>query len=105
MAIFAKARAKPKKEVKEHGIPFTKTAASVAGVDIAIPGTTGGIRLLGFTARNVYEYIAALLTYSAAAVLLTVKYAFPKYAYFNMNGIDIGTIVQASSSQLIEDRP
>jgi hypothetical protein len=74
-------------------------------VDIAIPGTTGGIRLLGFTARNVYEYIAALLTYSAAAVLLTVKYAFPKYAYFNMNGIDIGTIVQASSSQLIEDRP
>jgi tight adherence protein C len=92
LAIFAKAQTKPKKESKEHGIPFTKTAASVAGkyvdkdvlatmdrtiktvggVDIAIPDTTGGIRLLGFTARNVYEYIAALLTYSAAAVLLMV---------------------------------
>ncbi|AEE97569.1 TadE/TadG family type IV pilus assembly protein [Mahella australiensis] len=42
---------------------------------------------------------------SGDTVTVTVKYAFPKYAYFNMNGIDIGTIVQSSSSQLIEDRP
>lgn len=37
---------------------------TVGGVDIDIPGTTGGIKMLFFTARNVYEYFAALITYA-----------------------------------------
>jgi tight adherence protein C len=37
---------------------------TVGGVDIDIPGTTGGIKMLFFTARNVYEYFAALVTYA-----------------------------------------
>lgn len=44
-------------------------------------------------------------TSDGTVITVNVKYTFPKYAYFNMEGIDIGDTVGASSSQLIEDRP
>jgi len=54
-----------KKYVKKDIISrIDRSIKTVGGVDIDIPGTTGGIKMLFFTARNVYEYFAALVTYA-----------------------------------------
>jgi hypothetical protein len=42
---------------------------------------------------------------SGNTLTVTVKYTFPTYAYFNMESIRMTKTVQASSSQLIENRP
>jgi len=43
---------------------------TAGGVDIELPETTGGIKMLFFTAQNVYEYIAAVVTYILFALVI-----------------------------------
>jgi tight adherence protein C len=94
MSILPKSKPKTPKPAKPKNrkIPFKGTAASlsdryiskdllaqmdraiktVGGVDIDMPGTKGGLEMLLFTVHDVYEYMAAMLTYILFALMLVM---------------------------------